>query len=359
MRTLLIRSSATLLDRHACVGSPRSLLPVLRSALLREGHVDGVATLTLRCAQADPGLLPEIGGLAGEVSARQHDVQVVHALDLIAGAAALSVRRQTGVPVVVRAQLAGLTVPREQRGLWAAVLRAADCVVVPTPDDGRAARAVGAEAGRIHLCPDAALVAAAECAATPAHSGQVDAGAMARPYVLGLSGAPLDPRVRAELVEALCRDRALYIVLAGPSEKDVDQRRALVELAARRGAGNRLRLLGQVSRQRMIGLVDGARAVVATRCDPTSALAALTAMHRSRAVVGVHSAGADDVLVDGVTGRLVEVGRRDSLAGALCDIAADPFRQVAWGVAGLDRVTSRFSREGVLRSVVTAYDRVA
>ena len=106
----------------------------------------------------------------------------------------------------------------------------------------------------------------------------------------------------------------------------------------------------------MLDLVDGSAAVVATRSDPSCALSALVAMHRARPVVGVRSVSADDVLVDGITGRLVDAHEPTSLAQALVDTAADPFRRLSWGLAGLDRVSSRFDRESVMASMLQAYD---
>ena len=80
-------------------------------------------------------------------------------------------------------------------------------------------------------------------------------------------------------------------------------------------------------------------------------------MHRARPVVGVHSVSADDVLVDGVTGRLVDAQETMSLAQVLVQAASDPFRRLSWGLAGLDRVSSRYDREVVMASMLQAYDR--
>jgi glycosyltransferase involved in cell wall biosynthesis len=106
----------------------------------------------------------------------------------------------------------------------------------------------------------------------------------------------------------------------------------------------------------MLSVVGDAQAVLVTRSDPTSALSALVAMHCAKAVLGVQSAAATEVQVDGVTGRLVPPRR---LATAVRETLTDEFRLLAWGFAGLDRVSNRYAPEQVGRSITQAYDRVA
>ncbi len=188
-------------------------------------------------------------------------------------------------------------------------------------------------------------------AADPAPSGEGT-------YLLGLSGVPELASVRAGLVAALHADRALRIVLAGcADDRDHGDRRDLVGRAEDHGVADRIELREVLPAAQMLELVDGSAAVVATRSDPSSALSALVAMHRARPVVGVRSVSADDVLVDGVTGRLVDAQEPVALAKALVHTASDPFRRLSWGLAGLDRVSSRYDREVVMGSMLRAYDR--
>ncbi len=360
MRTLLLRSGSALLTTHDCVGSPRALLAVLRTRLLQTCGERSVATLTLArppAAAVHRALRDDVAELAPVVAERSADSDVVHALDLVAGAAALAARRASGVPVVVRDQPAArgsLRGARRCAPAWVAVLRAADGVVVPTTEDAQAARAVGVRADRLTVCADGALVARAECAdpvAAPAPAAEDR-------YLLGLSGVPGRRSVREGLVGALAADRELRLVLAGCQGSDVE-RRELVDLAHRQGAADRVELHGALPPEQVLGLVDGSAAVVTTRSDPSSALSALVAMHRARPVVGVQSVAAADVLVDGVTGHLVRPGHSRLLAEALTETVADPFRRLSWGLAGLDRVTSRYDRDLVMGSVLRAYEAVA
>lgn len=374
MRTLLLRSGPALLSTHDCVGSPRPLLAVLRAALARRHGAREVATLTLThdalthdgmgaAGRAAPRTLAEdVATLAPVVAERSDGCALVHALDLPSAAAALAARRHTGVPVVVRDQPAAresVAGGRSEHAAWSAVLRAADGVIVPTTQDARAARAAGVPAGRITVCTDTALVAGAQCeqpAAAPAPSPSTEGA-----YLLGLSGVPELAPVRAGLVAALQADRSLRIVLAGCAEdgERAEHRRDLVGRATARRVADRLVLRELLPPGEMLELVDGSAAVVATRSDPSCALSALVAMHRARPVVGVRSVCADDVLVDGITGRLVGPQQPTALAKTLVRTASDPFRQLSWGLAGLDRVSSRYDREAVMGAMLQAHEQAA
>ncbi|MGN6299817.1 MAG: glycosyltransferase [Angustibacter sp.] len=350
-----------MLSTHDCVGSPRPLLAVLRARLAQLHGAREAVTLTLSHDTKGGGprrTLPEdVAALAPLVAERSSGCDLVHALDLPAAATALAARRSSGVPVVVRDQPAAReSAPRGRvdHATWSAVLRAADGVVVPTTQDARAARAAGVPSGRVTVCADAALVAGAQCAepaGAPAPSSEDT-------YLLGLSGVPELASVRAGLVAALSADASLRIVLAGCAEggEPASARTDLVARASERDVADRIELREVLPSAEMLELVDGSAAVVATRSDPSCALSALVAMHRARPVVGVRSVSADDVLVDGVTGRLVDAQQTAALAQALVQTASDPFRRLSWGLAGLDRVSSRYDREVVMASMLEAYE---
>ena len=362
MRTLLLRSGSALLSTHDCVGSPRPLLAVLRARLAQLHGLRQVSTLTLTLTPdaMGPGparpLREHVAALAPVVAERSEGCDLVHAMDLPSAATALAARRRTGVPVVVRDQPAAresATRSRAAHAAWSAVLRAADGVVVATAQDARAARAAGVPSERVTVCADAALVAGAQCDEPTADVAPSSEGA----YLLGLSGVPELASVRAGLVAALHADHSLRIVLAGCSDDPGrGDRRDLVGRARENGVADRIELREVLPSTEVLDLVDGSAAVVATRSDPSCALSALVAMHRARPVVGVRSIAADDVLVDGVTGRLVDPQQPVSLAKALVQTASDPFRRLSWGLAGLDRVSSRYDREAVMASMLQAYE---
>lgn len=362
MRTLVLRSNRACLDALGGFVPPPALAPALVSSL-RDAGAGPVAQSRLAGSLDPQQWSADIGRLAAGLLSDHPDVELVHAMDVVAAATALSARGSSGARVVVRAQSTGASCGSSSspvqhpdsplRALWPVVLRAADAVLAPTAEDARAAIALGAPAPRVVLCPDAALISARDCTGPGAGEAHDDA-----PYVLGVSGAPDQDWVRAELVTALTHDRQLRLVIASPSERDAADRRLLLQRAQAAGVQDRIQLLGQVGPQELLGWGDQARLVVATRTDPTCGLAALMAMHRARPVVAVPSASADDVLVDGVTGHLAGAGRHE-LSQAICAVSHDAFRRLAWGVAGQERARSRFAPDVVMRSLLSAYERGA
>ena len=82
--------------------------------------------------------------------------------------------------------------------------------------------------------------------------------------------------------------------------------------------------------------------------------ASLEAMAAGLPVFATDHGGAADQVVDGHTGRLTPRGDPASLADAIVDGAADRERLWTWGIAGRDRIESRFS----LERMADAYSRV-
>ena len=359
MRALLVRARTGLVHREAEVASPPALPSALALFLLSTPEVTGVDRLELAPPPGSWGTSAGWTALSEQVAAVQRDADVTHALDLVAAVAALSARRVTGVPVVVRAQLCGAgTGPSRRTAVRAAVLRAADAVLVPTEADRELARALGADPERVRLCPDAALVTHTECGGRPHHEGPAPVADLEGRYLLGMSGVPEQRTTQEGLLRALAREKELRLLLVGarPGRPAQD---AFVARARALRVADRVHVRPWHDTTELVDLVDNASVVLATRTESTSALSALLAMRRARPVVAVESAPAAEVLVDGVTGRLVPVGDVNGLTDALCRTAVDCFRQLAWGQAGLDRVTARYDAGAVVASITSAYDRLS
>lgn len=294
-----------------------------------------------------------IGRLAASVVARHGDADVVHALDVVSAAAALASRRETGTPVVVRAQ------PVAARSgaaavLWPLVLRAADAVLTPTSDDADVAARHGVRKDRLVQCFDGALVADRVCAGAAPMLDEMDCG----DYVLVLSGVPGDSRVLLELVRST-RRAGLRLVVASPTDRDLGRRGRLVEAVDRAGDAGRVDCVGRLDGAELVAAVDGSAAVVATRSDPSSALSALVAMRRARAVVAVDGAAARAAVVDGLTGRVVVPRASGGLGRAVEEVGSGRFRRLAWGVAGRDRVESCYAPALVRDQVERAWELAA
>lgn len=167
-----------------------------------------------------------------------------------------------------------------------------------------------------------------------------------RPYVLGVGA--LAPRKGFDvLIDALATSGTdLDLVLAG----DGPERADLAARAAARGLGDRLALLGEVSRARVAGLMRGAAVVVIPSRFEGFSLVCREAMLAGAAVVASALPVLPPELVSGATGLLVPIGDAAALGRAVADLVADPLRARALGRAareaarrfpGWDEVTER------------------
>lgn len=82
----------------------------------------------------------------------------------------------------------------------------------------------------------------------------------------------------------------------------------------------------------------------------------LEAMATGLPVIATAVGGNPELVVDGVTGRLVPKENATALAAAILDYFFEPGRIAAHGRAGLARIQEAFSLDGMVRRYVTVYD---
>jgi len=128
--------------------------------------------------------------------------------------------------------------------------------------------------------------------------------------------------------------------------------------AADRGVADRVRFLGTVAPDRIQGLLAAADIAVLPSATEGMPVALLEAMAAGLPVVATDVPGTRELVADGVTGRLVPVGRPDLLADALAELARDPELRERFGSAGRERVERRFSIQENVRRHVEAYRRL-
>ncbi len=113
--------------------------------------------------------------------------------------------------------------------------------------------------------------------------------------------------------------------------------------AAGRPGGDRVVFTGFVSAARLRALYERAALFVLPSRGEGFGLVYLEAMTHGLACVGsVHDAAAE-VVVDGVTGRLVDQDQPCALTGAIADLLIDDEGRRAMGLRGRDRVAREFS----------------
>ncbi len=87
-------------------------------------------------------------------------------------------------------------------------------------------------------------------------------------------------------------------------------------------------------------------------------LVLLEAMAAGCAVVATRCGGAEDTVVDGVTGNLVEVGDVDGMAQAIIALATDAQRRAAMKAASIQHVRQNFTLQKSLDGLMAVYDEV-
>lgn len=171
----------------------------------------------------------------------------------------------------------------------------------------------------------------------------------------GLAEVPAVPRTVTDRlrVGVVCRlddikgvDTVLHAVAALPDASlaisgDGPERDALEALSARLGLTDRVCFRGWLEDTDAC-YADLDVVVVASRGEALS-MVAIEAMMRGIPVVGTSVGGIGEVVVDGVTGRLVPPDDPGALADALRALHEAPERRAAYGDAGRARAVERFA----------------
>ncbi|WP_156671239.1 glycosyltransferase, partial [Mycobacterium sp. E1214] len=125
------------------------------------------------------------------------------------------------------------------------------------------------------------------------------------------------------------------------------------------GVGDRVRLLGAVTRDEMPALLRSADVVACTPWYEPFGIVPLEAMACGVPVVATAVGGIRDTVVDDVTGRLVPPKNPEALGAALAGLLADPQRRRAFGAAGRERARARYSWDRVAADTERVYEKVA
>jgi glycogen synthase len=170
---------------------------------------------------------------------------------------------------------------------------------------------------------------------------------------------PTDPDAPLVFVGDLSVDKGVQTLL--DAYQQLDEKPRLV-LAGRVQPGctwtmpDGAQWLGALPHEEVLPLFRSARAVIIPSlwADPCPTVV-LEAMAAGRPVVASASGGILDMVVDGVTGRLVEPGDASALATAITSVLSDPQQAQAFGVAGRDRAR-QFTVSAVVPRIEALYE---
>jgi glycosyltransferase involved in cell wall biosynthesis len=325
-----------------------------------------VVHVTAGPARAVPkdDLLPYMGEFARFLEQQWYDERpdVVHAHFWMSGLASVLAARKVGVPVVQtyhalgtvkrRHQGAEDTSPAERIAIERMIGREADRIAATCDDEVTELMRMGVQRSRISVVP---------CGVDPARF-QPDGPAEHRRYPHRIvSVGRLVPRKGfQDLITALRSMPETELVIAGgPVDVESDpEARRLAAHAARVGVRDRLWLAGQVSRDAMPALLRSADVVACVPWYEPFGIVPLEAMACGVPVVASAVGGLTDTVVDGVTGVLVSPRDPAALARALHSLLADGARREACGLAGLDRVSVRYTWDRIAEDTQRVYERV-
>ena len=350
---------------QAGTGHPHHLPDDLSTALREQGHRVEVDLLGDALHGHGLSSLRE-GATAGrKIAARLNQAgSVLHALDPIAWAAALTARSLTDVSVVLRfsepdlnevsgpgpglgavsgrspGRVSTIGSATEQRA-YRACLRAADAIAAADDGDRLAAVRAGVSDDRALIVPDVVGLTM-QPDPTLLQPGRT---------VLSLSGIGPGSGIEALLSALRWAPGRELVVIGSGNRADSVALRAAVD---RFGLADRVSWLGWVDREDVVRLIDAA-ALVVLPSPCTGVTGAIEAMARSRAVATVDGGAAAEVVVDGVTGAVVRDGHPELFGQALRTLLTNPFQLEAMGLAGRERALTRYARSRAVSATEQVY----
>ena len=176
------------------------------------------------------------------------------------------------------------------------------------------------------------------------------------PLKLGVLARLIPLKNLESLIQATARladmgiEVRIEIAGSGPSESP------LRDLVGRLGVAERVRFLGW--RTDVGGLLAAWDLLVIPSLEEGFPLSALEAMAAARPVVASRVGGLSELVVDGVTGRLLPSGDTDALVRCIAELAIDRERLALMGGEGWKRVHELFSASRMAARTVQLYDRL-
>lgn len=308
-------------------------------------------------------LVPWLGTLSGELARawRHQRPDVVHAHFWMSGWAALDAAAPLGIPVVQTFHALG-SVKRRWQGeadtsppvrlpVERLICRRADRIVATCSDEVFELVRLGADAHHTSVVP---------CGVDLSLFRPEGPTAARRPGLRRLVsvGRLVERKGLADVVTAVAALPGTELVVAGgppaaglPAD---DEARRLQALAERLGVGDRVRLVGRLSRPEVAALLRSADVAVAVPWYEPFGIVPLEAMACGVPVVAANVGGLTDSVVSGVTGTLVPPRSPGAVAAAVRRLLDDEDRRRALGEAGARRARRCYG----WRSVAAATERI-
>lgn len=284
---------------------------------------------------------------------RERGIELIESHGYKGHVVALALRRLTGLPWI--AYVHGFTSENLKvdgyQLLEKGVVRFADRIV---PVSRSLGGALGL--GRRALARVEVIANAADPVDAAAGDGRDEPPLAAGEPLIGVVGRLSPEKGHRHFVEAFAalrrsqpRARAVFV-------GDGQERDKLARQIARHGLGDRITLAG--FREDVATFYRACDVIALPSLREGMPNAALEAMAFGKPVVASRTGGIPEVVVDGVTGTLVEPANPARLAAALGDLLADRRKMAAFGARGRERVSAEFSPGGRAGRVIALYHRL-
>ncbi|HEY0004468.1 MAG TPA: glycosyltransferase family 4 protein [Pyrinomonadaceae bacterium] len=235
----------------------------------------------------------------------------------------------------------GIEAWERQSRIHRRAMRKADFVIsISEYTKRRALEVNGPFDGRAYLLPNA-LEWTSESAAPDMPLARVPAGT----HLLSVCRLDSNEKYKGvdQVIEALPEIAARvpdvqYIVVGGGT--DLERHR---ELAIKTGVAERVHFLGFVDDATLRSCYRNCDLFVMPSAGEGFGFVYLEAMQYGKAVVAANSGGAPEVVLDGLTGALVQYGDREQLARVLIELCLDPSKRRELGQAGYQRLQAQFT----------------
>jgi glycosyltransferase involved in cell wall biosynthesis len=280
----------------------------------------------------------------------------------MSGWASLRAARPLGIPVLHTFHALGVvkrrhqgekdTSPPERVDVEEQIVRTADRLVATCTDEVFELLRLGASSDRVSVVP---------CGVDPelfSPTGPSMPRTPGVPRVVVVSRLVERKGVGTTISAMVSIPEAELLIAGGPDAGELDddpEVRRLIDVAARAGISDRVRLLGRVTRDQVPALLRSADVAVCVPWYEPFGIVPLEAMACGVPVVASAVGGLTDTVVDGVTGLMVRPRDADEVTAAVGALLADDRRRASLGAAGARRVRSRYTWPRVVDQLLEAY----
>ena len=287
---------------------------------------------------------------------KQHGAAVAHVNSLVHVAGAMAARL-AGLPVVWHVR--EILPPGWRRRLYAACLKRLAARIVCVSEAARAGLVEEGLGERAVVIANAAFALEDERRAALRRAGRERLGVGEGELLVAHLGQVLPHKGQVEFLraarEVLQRFPRTRFLVMGDLDSDPDYARRVRAEAASLGAS--VILAGYVADAPDLLAACDLAAVTSLVPDPLPR-AVLEAMAAGVAVVGFAGGGVDEMVREGVSGRLVASGDVNALAAAMRELLARSEALRTMGAAARDDVRARFDCEAHARAIEAIYDQV-